>query len=63
MRVRRPLFVLAVIVGLYALAWVGYVVKSAAGIDLIAYDAPVVGGHHGAWFPGSDPVVRWLQRR
>ncbi len=58
---RRSLRVLAWTTGLYAVAWVAYVVKSAAGVDLIAYDAPVIGGHHGQYFPGSDTVVDWLR--
>ena len=48
----RVSFLLA---GVYALAWTGYVVKSAAGIDLMRD-----GIHHGPIFPGSDAVVAWL---
>ena len=60
--VRRPALVLAGIVLLYAVAWAVYVAKSAAGYDLVAYDVPLVGGHHGAWFPGSDSLVKWLRQ-
>ncbi len=49
--------------GIYAATWAFYVVKSTAGFDLIAHDAPVIGGHHGAWFPGSDQVVALLRHR
>lgn len=51
------------IAGLYGIAWSMYVLKSAAGVDLIAYDAPVIGGHHGGYFPGSDVAVDWLRHR
>ena len=59
--VPRPLRVLLIVGGVYFLLWGAYVVKSAAGLDLVAYDAPVVGGHHGWMFPGSDSLVRWMQ--
>jgi|GEM_PF-4692855 len=54
---RRPIRIFLALVGLYGLAWAGYVVKSAAGINLLAQ-----GGHHGGLFPGSDPTVGWLRR-
>ena len=59
---RRARIVLGA-VAVYAAIWGAYVVKSAAGVDLVTYDAPLVGGHHGWMFPGSDPVVAWLRRR
>lgn len=55
---RRAAWALGWVVGVYALAWVGYVVKSAAGIDVL-HD----GVHHGPWFPGSDAVVARLRGR
>ena len=59
---RRAPLILACVSGAYALGWVAYVAKSAAGIDLIASDTPVIGGHHGGYFPGSDAAVHWLRK-
>ena len=59
--VPRPLRVLLILGGVYAFAWGAYVAKSAAGVDLVADDAPLIGGHHGWLFPASDSLVRWMQ--
>lgn len=59
----RPTRIALIAGGVYAFAWGAYVLKSAANVDLVAMDAPVVGGHHGWMFPGSDRVVAWLKRR